>query len=307
MFQKVVYCLLSFLIGAIFLFSGYTKLYPIEPFEFAFVDTGLFNWALAPFVARMLIGLEFFLAVLFILNFKLKSIAYKLGFVILIFFCFYLTYSILTTGNATNCGCFGSVIIMTPLQALLKNSAMLIVLFILIKYHNGWNINNRAIVLLLFITSFGLPFVLNPIELNYSEAYLNKPTENFKLELDSLYANATVNVPPKSLSEGKHILAFMSLTCPHCKIAAKKMGIINKRNTAIPFYFVLNGDESRISTFLSETKTENIQHCMLLGKSFVYLAGTSFPTIYLINNSVVEHEINYINMDQSEIEKWLKN
>jgi hypothetical protein len=44
---------------------------------------------------------------------------------------------------------------------------------------------------------------------------------------------------------------------------------------------------------------------MLLGRNFIYLAGTHLPVIYLINNSIVEHDLNYVDLDQKEIEKWL--
>jgi hypothetical protein len=44
---------------------------------------------------------------------------------------------------------------------------------------------------------------------------------------------------------------------------------------------------------------------MLLGRNFIYLAGMDMPTIYLVNNSTVEHWVNYIDLDQQEIEKWV--
>ena len=44
---------------------------------------------------------------------------------------------------------------------------------------------------------------------------------------------------------------------------------------------------------------------MLLGKNFVYLAGTNMPAIYLVNNSIVEHSVNYPDLDQKEVETWL--
>jgi hypothetical protein len=44
---------------------------------------------------------------------------------------------------------------------------------------------------------------------------------------------------------------------------------------------------------------------MLLGKNFVYLAGTVMPAIYLVNDGVVEHAVNYIDLDQKEVEAWL--
>ncbi|MCE3280447.1 MAG: tlpB [Bacteroidetes bacterium] len=307
MLKKIILSFLTALMGAIFIFSAYVKLYPIEPFEFTFVDLGLGNWQIAPFVARFLIGLEFLIGFALLLNILLKKITYKLSIAVLIFFCFYLLLQIIFQGSNGNCGCFGTVIPMTPLQALIKNILMLVILILLYKYHEGWDLRDFSIYLFItcLLTAAALPFVLNPVELDYSSAYLNKPETNYKLELDSLYNNAKVNVPPGTLSEGKHIIAFMSLTCSHCKIAAKKIRIMHDRNPDLPFYFVLNGKEENLKSFFEETGTESIPHCMLKGRPFIYLAGTSLPSIYLINNSVMEHEVNYMTLDQDEVEQWL--
>ncbi|MES2593016.1 MAG: MauE/DoxX family redox-associated membrane protein [Bacteroidota bacterium] len=307
MLKKILLVVLCALIGSIFIFSGYTKLYPIEPFEYTFVDLGFISWQIAPFIARLLIGLELFIGILLLLNLNLRKIAYKLGIATLLIFCVYLILLMLFTGNKGNCGCFGTTIQMTPLQALIKNGIMLAILFILYKYHEGWSLNKKWTLLntLFFTCAFTLPFVLNPVALDYSEAYLNKADENFKIELDSLYNNAQLNTPPKTLSQGKHIISFMSLTCPHCRIAANKIRIIHEKNPAISFYFVLNGDEENLKPFFETTHTEDIPYCILLGRNFIYLAGTSMPAIYMVNNSVVEHDVNYIDLDQEEIEKWM--
>ncbi|MEO6904574.1 MAG: DoxX family protein [Bacteroidia bacterium] len=307
MIKNTLLALLCILMGAIFIFSGYTKLYPIEPFEYTFVDIGIVGWQLAPFVARLLIGLEFLIGVLLILNLNLRKFTYKLGISVLILFSIYLILLIMYSGNKGNCGCFGSKIEMTPFQALIKNAIMLIVFFLLYRFHEGWNLKRKlkGLILVPVLTAFIFPFILNPVELNYSEAYLNKPENNFNIELDSLYRYATLNVPPKTLSEGKHIIAFLSLTCKHCIIASNKMRVLHERNPQIPFYFVLNGDEKDLKRFFDLTNTSDIPHCILLGRNFIYLAGPSVPVIYLVNNSVVEHVVSYMDMDQSEIEKWL--
>ena len=212
------------------------------------------------------------------------------------------------SGNEGNCGCFGSYIQTTPLQALIKNIIMLGVFVILFKFHTGWELPKkiRLLIIAVFVLAFALPFVLNPVELNYSKAYLNTQKENINLPLDSLYNYATLNTPPQSLSKNKQILAFLSLKCKHCRIAANKIRIIHERNPKIPFYFILNGDTKDLKPFFENTHTEDIPHCMLLGRNFVYLAGTKLPVIYLINNGIIEHDVFYIELDQNEIEKWLK-
>lgn len=280
---------------------------PIEPFEYTFVDLGFINWQVAPFIARLMIGFEFFIGFLLLVNVNLK-LTYKLAIAVLLFFCVYLLLLMAFVGNKGNCGCFGDAIQMTPLQALIKNIIMLALFFVLYKFHEGWQLPkkwSKAILIVIACAILSFPFVRNPIELNYSEAYLNQPEENFKLELDSLYASAKLNIPPRTLSEGKHVIAFMSMSCPHCRVAAKKMRIIHERNPAIPMYLVLNGLDEKLQSFFDDTHTENIPHCILNGKNFIFLAGTSMPRIYLVNNSVVEHDMNYIDLDQAELEKWL--
>ena len=307
MIKRILLVLLSILLGAVFIFSGYTKLYPIEPFEYTFVDIGIVNWQLAPFISRLLIGLEFLIGALLVLNANLKKFTYKIGIAVLLVFCVYLVLLIFFSGNKGNCGCFGSTIVMTPLQALIKNIIMLALFAVLYKFHKGWELKDKKkyVLVLPVLAAFAFPFILNPVELNYSEAYLNKPENNFKLELDSLYSSAKP-APPHTLPQGKHIIAFLSLTCKHCRIAANKMRVIHERNPEIPFYFVLNGEGKDLKHFYENTHTENIPHSMLLGKNFVFLAGTSLPTIFLVNNGMVEHDIDYMVMDQGEIEKWLK-
>jgi uncharacterized membrane protein YphA (DoxX/SURF4 family)/thiol-disulfide isomerase/thioredoxin len=304
---KIFYFILCSFMGLVFIYSGYTKLNPIEPFEYTFVDLGVAGWKLAPFIARFMIGLEFFIGLLLIFGLFIKRFTIKLTIASLLIFSIYLIFVIVNSGNNGNCGCFGTAISMTPLQALIKNGIMLIICLIIGKYYDGLNFGKLSKWLFgsLFITAFALPHILNYVDFNYSEAYLTKKEDQFKLELDSLYHNAQKHSPPKSLSTGKHVIAFMSMTCPHCRIAAKKLRLIKEQNPTISIYLVLNGEDKNIEPFFEDTKATNIEYCILNGKSFVYLAGLEMPAIFMVNNSMVEHWINYMQLDQSEIEKWL--
>lgn len=305
---KIVCILLSSLSGLVFIYSGYTKLYPIEPFEYTFVDLGIGGWAQAPFIARFMIGTEFFIGVMLLFNLYLKKFTLKLTAATLLFFTFYLLFIILKDGNNGNCGCFGNALVMTPLQAIIKNIIMLAVVYIIYKFHEGYAFGKFTFWLsfTFLLTALALPHILNYVDLSYSEAYLNKPEDKFTLPLDTLYNHAEKNIPPKTLSKGKHILAFMSLTCPHCRVAAKKMRIMKEKNPAIDIYFILNGDDDKFKSFYEDTKTENIPFCKLRAKPFIFLAGTNLPTIYLVNNSVVEHWVDYMVLNQNEVEKWMK-
>lgn len=306
---SIFFFLLSSAMGLLFIYSGWAKLEPIEPFEFTFVDLGIGGWRMAPFIARFMIGLEFFIGFLLIFGLFMKRFTIKLTVISLIVFCIYLIFIIINTGNNGNCGCFGVRITMTPLEALIKNVITLVACWFIYKYYNGFNFGKVGKWLFgaLFITGFALPHILNYVDLDYSSAYLTKKEDHFKLELDSLYKDAKKNIPPTSLSKGKHIIAFMSMSCPHCRIAAKKLRIMKEKNPTLPIYLVLNGDDIKIQPFFDDTKVTNINWCILNGKNFVYLAGLDMPAIFMVNNSVVENWVNYMQLDQTEIEKWLAN
>jgi uncharacterized membrane protein YphA (DoxX/SURF4 family) len=302
-----VFFILCSLMGMVFLYSGYTKLYPIEPFELTFVDLGIGGWRLAPFIARFMIGLEFMIGILLMLSLYIKRFTIKITIASLIVFSLYLVFVMLKTGNNGNCGCFGTALVMTPLQALIKNAVMLAISLLIYKYYDGLHFGKigKWLFISVFILAFAFPHILNYVDMDYSSAYLVKKDNQFKLELDSLYADAKLHTPPKSLSTGKHIISFMSLTCPHCRIAAKKLKLIKERNPSISMYLVLNGEYKKIQPFFEDTRAYNIDYCILNGKNFIYLAGLSMPMIYMVNNSVVENSVDYLSLDQTQIENWL--
>ena len=273
-----------------------------------FIDLGIANWKTAPFISRLLIGLEFFVGSLLFFNVYFNRKTLKLTIGILLLFSIYLLFILIKNGNNGNCGCFGNVIAMTPLQALMKNIFMLGIVFLLVRFYNGIDYRKatKYIAFSLVLLSFSFPHILNYVDLNYSSSYLTKKEYQFKLELDSLYKNASIHNPPKELKKGKQIIAFMSMTCGHCRIAAKKMRLLKRKSPNLPIYFVLNGESEKIKPFFDDTKAYNIKYCLLNGKSFIYLAGLEMPAIFLVNNSIVENRVSYFDLDQRQLELWIK-
>mgnify|MGYP005845133849 CR=1 FL=1 len=298
--------LINVLIGLVFLYSAYSKLYPIEPFELTFVEMKVANWVTAPFMARLFISIEFFIGWMLISNLHVRFFS-KMAIGILFVFSMYLIGIILVRGNKGNCECFGTHLFMTPLQALMKNVLMMFFLWLVSVYHRGfqWSKGIYWVVMSVALVSLILPHVLNHVEWSYSEQYLTQKENEYKLGLDTLIKYARIHKPPSSIKEGKHIIAFMSLTCPHCRIAAKKIRLMKENNPQLPFYFVLNGDEKDLKAFFEDTRAEHIPYSMLLGKSFISMAGLRMPAIYLVQNDTVVKKIDYISLQQSELEKWL--
>lgn len=306
---RIVMILLSVALGLVFIYSGYTKIDPvIETFEFTFVDIGVGNWYTAPIIARALIGLEFFIGFLLIINYNLKKFTLPLTIGLLAFFCIYLILQIAISGNNGNCGCFGEHLKMTPLQAIIKNVVMIAIAVLIYFLWHGWKVKyNKLFNSFFAVTAIALPFILNPVDYSYSSNNLDEKV-NYPLDLNLIYHpedTSKVEKPKRELRSGKHVLAFLSLKCPHCRIAAKKFRLINKNNPNLPIYFVLNGDKKDLKPFYEDTKSEAIPASFVLGKAFINLAGTNLPRIYYIDNSIVIKKVDYYELNQYQIEDWV--
>ena len=310
-FKIVVAAVLSVALGLIFIYSGYTKLDPvIETFEFTFVDIGIANWYTAPLLARCLIGLEFFIGILLIANYNLKKFTLPLMGGLLLFFIIYLLIQIKVSGNNGNCGCFGEHIKMTPKEAIYKNIIMIAIGAIIYFLFEGWKLkSNKFWLSFTLLTAITVPFTFNPVDYKYTSNNLDEKV-NYPLELNLLYEpedTAKVQIPKVELRKGKHIIAFMSLTCAHCRVASKKFRLIKKNNPLLPIYFVLNGEYENYKAYIDDTKADNIPNSFCLGKTFIQLASAQLPRIYYIDNGIVVKKVDYYELNQYAIEDWVNN
>lgn len=306
MIKKILLIALTVLLGLVFIFSGLTKLYPIELFELTFIDMGVANWQTAPFISRLFISMEFFLGIMLIFNIKLRKFTLKATLALLAVFTVYLFIQMLVEGNKGNCKCFGNYLVMTPLESIIKNLVMIAVAaFLYFMRHDITYRFQKLLIILGIVASLSLPFILNPPDFIATYRF-QKETTGYKLELDTLYTSTDLIPPKVDLRKGKHVIAFMSLTCKHCRVAAYKMHIMNKENPDLPFYFILNGKEENLKSFFDDTKTSNIPYMMLPKDRFLKLAGPSWPSILFVNNSIVEEKPNFITLNYDMVTTWLK-
>ncbi|MGN6478343.1 MAG: MauE/DoxX family redox-associated membrane protein [Flavipsychrobacter sp.] len=306
--RRITLSLLSIAIGALFLFSAFTKIYDLESFEgfqYTIVEYVHVPWILATLGARILIGMEAALGLLMAIQFYgRKKWVLKLAIFLLIIFSVYLVYLWAAVGNNVDCGCFGDYLKMTPAVSILKNAALLIGIYLLIRFCNGIKFKRQEwITWILLIGLTIAPFIIYPLP-NTQPDWLNK--DKYKINLSSLYASGKTDAPKEDLYRGKHVIAFFSLKCPHCRMAAKKMHIMKEKNPSLPFYMVVAGNDKYMAPFFEDTHAQNIPYTKLNSEEFTAIAGFSWPAIFLVNNGMVEAQTNYINMNQAEIEDWLK-
>lgn len=295
-FIRAILILLSVAVGLTFLYSAYTKVVPIQSFEYTMVEFVRLPAWVAAIGSRFFVGIEAALGGLLVLHlFGSRKWVVKAAIALLLFFSGYLVWLWVVAGNDVNCGCFGDAIWMSPSTSLLKNGILLFFLALIYRYYSGWNFKwvGPATVTLLVCT-LTLPFILFPMFSRY------------RIDFTALYANDISFTPAINLNKGKHIVAFLSPSCIHCRKAGLKMHEMLKLNPQLPFYMVVGGTMSDISDFWRESQSADIPYTRLAVEPFMKYTHGVFPAILWINNGIVEANTNYKELDIKVIEKWMK-
>lgn len=302
--KKVLLILLSALIGALFIFSAVSKVFPIQYFEYIISSQLQVSQRYAALASRFVIGLEGALGLLLLINiFGYRRWVLKACLTLLLVFCIHLVYLLIAQGNDVNCGCMGSVAPMSPALSLLKNAGLIAGLLVLLKWHkpdDGMVLNVATFPMALIIIA--VPFFIFPVE------------QQIKMPLSKLYHTTRSEHPVLELRKGKHILCFMSLSCEHCRHAAGIIAGMKKNNPALPFYFALSaGADStraeRFADFLKETKANDIPYHFLEKEDFINMIKSSgsdgVPVILWMQDTTVIRKVNGGELDQKEIETWI--
>ncbi len=299
-FKSIALTSLRWILGLVFIFSAYVKLFPIEPFEYNFVEQGLSNWALAPFIARAFISLEFVIGGLLLFSFYFKTTLKIAGF-LLLFFCIYLIWQIIKEGNQGNCGCFGTAIKMTPLEAIIKNVFMLGLVLILFYFGTAFDYKKwKGLVLLPIVLGIAYPLYENP-----PSAFIinmaNPETVNYKFQ-NELIGNPNYSQGAIDLMQGKHIVCFFSLTCPHCRRAAYKMHIIQKKlGKQASIVMLITGNKQDEALFFEESKAKTIPYQIFNSENYTKLSGYTVPMIAMVDQGMVIKKFDGENISESDI------
>lgn len=137
--KKHLPLILRIIVSALFLLSAVAKLFPIWAFEKQLVDLGIVDWCAAPYLSRLIIAVETAIAIAILQKHYLKTIVIPLTILLLIAFCIHLGIQMYEHGAMNgNCGCFGQLIPMTPLEAFIKNILTILMLVYLYK-----NVSNK--------------------------------------------------------------------------------------------------------------------------------------------------------------------
>lgn len=199
--------ILRIVVSGLFLLSAVAKVFPIWAFEKQLVDLGIVDWCLAPYLARLIIAFETAIAIAILQRHYLRSIVIPVTILLLAAFCIHLGIQMYQHGAMSgNCGCFGQLIPMTPLEAFIKNIVTIAMLLYLRRHVSDLPPGENKFLNLLFIYTLSafLMFFLFPFAPCKKEEI--KPAgANILLPADSLPAidsnNLKIEVPAEIATE----------------------------------------------------------------------------------------------------------
>ena len=311
------------LISGLFFLSAFAKIYPdpsfyfsITAFEYKQLVPMGFSMETAVYFSRIIIGIEFAIGILLLFPFNIKKIIIPATIFMLAIFSVHLTIEIFTSGNQGNCGCFGALLPMTPLQALLKNLVSIaLLLLILIKFSD--NINEKrnisycliitnvitfCILVLFMVTHKMQKKEYNPVKdtteiqdtifrtIVNSDTVDIKPAEILEKNTGPLKKSSGYEKYFKGVDNGKKILCFFAPTCDHCMATAKDLTELKKQNPNFPEIQIIFMDEApeEIPKFFKFAGAE-YSHLVLDIISFWDALGKTKDTpgvVYLWNGNV---------------------
>lgn len=301
---------ISALLGAFFIFSAWTKTTPnLQYFEFTIHSQIGLSDGLTAVAARFFIGLEAALGLMMLINvFGRKKWVLKACLALLIVFSVHLVVLWIRQGSEVDCGCMGSVVKMNPWISLLKNGVLILLVWLVLRFapedKNRYNQILSVIVSLIIIAT---PYVIYPIGA-------------VVLPVSKLYDSTQPERPKEILGAGKHIVCFMSLTCPHCRDAATIIQEINKKNPEIPFYFFFPHAENdtiqhaMLEDFMKQTHASTIPHSFILRNTFVDMVKAAgedgVPTMLWLSDSNIIRKMEIPELEDTaqivkEIKAWL--
>ncbi len=281
------------------MFSAIAKLSSMESFELYIFSFGFAGFDLSSIVARLIVISEMLLGMGLILNLFYKQVKWLTALSLAGFSIFLLWRAVL--GDTESCHCMGDIVDMNPVQSLVKNLVLGIMLAFAWNQTGGTFARQGLISLVAAAAVSVTVFAVNPPDMFYrigpdSESH-DLIAEKFIPVADSL-----------GLTEGRRIICFYSASCEHCANCASKMaGIIRRHSIPTDSVHVVfmqtHVNQDSVSTAFYHEHGEDLilPDSYLHPYSFIPLTNGSMPLVTLFRNGELIKEYDYLSLDEKEL------
>ena len=289
------------LLGVFFIVSAISKLIGIDQFEIYIFTYNILPLNLSFLTARLVICAEILVGLGLLSNIW-KRLVDTSAVLMMVCFTLFLGYALLI-GRTDSCNCMGPLVEIDPAKSILKN-VLIIIALIFAMGAKPWQWKPKWFI--------WLPAIVAPIVtvfcLSAPDNWLFGPSQEVynKEELDK--ANAPDGVLHSlNLSEGKHVVAFLTPGCPFCQMTDEKITHICRRNDldSTAFVYLTPSQDSTLAPLTLDTTTFIRPAYVIDLTTYSLITYGQRPILFLMENGQVVATCHYRNIDEHQIVQFL--
>ena len=291
------------LIAGIFIFSAIAKILEADAFEVYIYQLGILSFDWSAWLARLIIGTEMVLAIGFLTRAYFK-IVWSIALITLLLFSLFLLLKIIA-GEDSNCFCFGELLSFTPMESLVKNLLLLILLVMIRKLSATQSQFVRIVFGVLSVLALVVPIILSPPD----NLIPNRITPA-EMDRQSLRTGFAENLIPRELAKGRKMICFYSTSCKFCQLSSSRISAAFRKYELSKdklYVLFLGNDKSAAIQFLENTEGLNSDYSFLPQAQFLDITKGRMPLVVMIDDGVVTRVWNYRQIDEQEIRDFFEN
>ncbi len=302
-FKKIIFACIRILLGAVFVSSSILKLFSIDSFVLYVYSFGIFGYVATTILARILVIIEFLLGIGLIFRIFYKPTWWS-TLLMLSGFSLFLLY-VAFFRNDENCHCFGDFIELDAIPSIIKNLVMIGLLFLVKKQQEFTHASKPYIVTIAIAAILFVAFLGFPLDSLYAKMY-GDDHERFNHSAFERYIVDSTDVIDSSQNQ---IIGLVSASCKHCKAGNRIIQAIFEQNDLDKNDFkniVWTSSDSSLNAFKDTTKTQEYFYLKLAPNRLIEINYGYFPTYVFFEKGKPIKAINYKEIKENEIVKFLQ-
>lgn len=276
--------LCTFIVGAIFLFTGGIKAVDSSQFVHQVHDYRLIPPRWVRQVALAFIGFELALGVALVLYIFPGWLIP--GTIALLLFLAGLKIWGTSSGHVEDCGCYGGILLLTPRQSLLLNMVYILLLSVAWFYVRG-NPFHFALNYEYWKPVLVLLAMIGGVILGWRSQ--REPLINLtRLKVGKRWGKRWLKASSQTLADGSHFVVFLSKECSYCKLWVPLLNVMDVQPDMPNVIGIMSLTEIEKEAFIA-------QHLVrfpisYMDKALVRLMAQAFPTAALIENGIITNK-----------------
>ena len=293
-------------VGAVFVASALLKYISIDVFDLYIFEHNLFSVSITETLTRLLITAELVLGILLVFNIHARFAYYSVIAFLTGFTIYLLLLPWLFDVDINNCHCFGTAIVLSRTESIIKNVILLLCMVFVSPKFSTYKKWHTWVMIALGVVTLAVFMVIS------APNYLYTIVHKDKIQIDiPVYESALLNSGKEAeFTNGKQIICMYSAGCRFCKHSALKLHLIMKHHQLpedqIKAIFWSGTPDSIIHNFFADQKIPTLDYTTFRVDTFLMVTSGSMPLLLFSDNGTIVGRSNYITLNEKQVLEFFK-